>query len=46
MQCLPDDLAGRVYYRPTEQGLEARYKQRLEEIKAWKKARREEKRKG
>ena len=46
MQCLPDDLAGRVYYRPTEQGLEARYKQRLEEIKAWKKAQREEKRKG
>ena len=41
MQCLPDDLADRVYYRPTEQGLEARYKQRLEEIKAWKKARRE-----
>ena len=43
MQCLPDDLADRVYYRPTDQGLEARYKQRLEEIKAWKKAHRERK---
>ena len=37
MQCLPDSLLGREYYRPTEQGLEARYKARLEEIKAWKK---------
>ena len=36
MQCLPDSLLGREYYRPTEQGLEARYKARLEEIKAWK----------
>ena len=37
MQCLPDSLLGREYYRPTEQGLEARYKARLEEIKDWKK---------
>ena len=37
MQCLPDSLAGREYYRPGTQGLEARYKQRLEEIKKWKK---------
>ncbi len=37
MQCLPDSLLDRTYYRPTEQGLEARYKARLEEIKAWKK---------
>ncbi|MBP3426658.1 MAG: replication-associated recombination protein A [Clostridia bacterium] len=36
MQCLPDSLLDRVYYAPTEQGLEARYKQRLEQIKAWK----------
>lgn len=36
MQCLPDSLLGREYYRPTEQGLEARYKARLEQIKAWK----------
>lgn len=40
MECLPDSLRGRVYYRPTEEGLEGRYKQRLEEIKAWKAAHR------
>lgn len=38
MQCLPDALKDRAYYRPTEQGLEAKYKARLEQIKAWKKA--------
>ncbi len=37
MQCLPDSLLGREYYRPTEQGVEGRYKTRLEQIKAWKK---------
>ena len=37
MQCLPDSLLDREYYRPTEQGLEGRYKTRLEQIKAWKK---------
>ncbi len=38
MQCLPDALQGKEYYRPTEQGLEAKYKERLAQIKAWKKA--------
>ena len=42
MQCLPDSLLGREYYRPTEQGLEGKFKTRLEQIKAWKKAHREE----
>ena len=42
MQCLPDSLLDRTYYRPTEQGLEAKYKIRLEQIKEWKKSRREE----
>ena len=37
IQCLPDSLLGREYYRPTEEGIEARYKARLEEIKKWKK---------
>ena len=37
MQCLPDSLAGREYYTPTEEGAEVRFKARLEEIKAWKK---------
>ncbi len=37
MQCLPDALVGKEYYRPTEQGLEGKFKTRLDEIKAWKK---------
>ncbi len=36
MQCLPDSLAGREYYVPTEEGVEKKYKARLEEIKDWK----------
>lgn len=36
MQCLPDALKDREYYHPTEQGLEARYKARLQQIKDWK----------
>ncbi len=40
MSCLPESLEGRAYYQPTTQGLEARYKTRLEEIKAWKQAHR------
>ncbi|MBQ8201609.1 MAG: replication-associated recombination protein A [Clostridia bacterium] len=43
MECLPESLRGREYYRPTEEGLEARYKARLEEIKAWKAAHKGEK---
>lgn len=37
MQCLPDSLLERQYYRPTDQGVEARFKERLQQIKAWKK---------
>ena len=33
MQCLPDNLADRVYYRPTSEGVEKRIRERLEEIK-------------
>lgn len=36
MPCLPDSLVGTTYYEPTEQGLEVRFKERLEQIKAWK----------
>ena len=36
MRCLPDSLLGREYYQPSDQGLESRYKDRLEQIKAWK----------
>lgn len=38
MQCLPDSLLGKRYYHPTEQGLEGRFKTRLEQILDWKKA--------
>ena len=38
MQCLPDSLLGKEYYRPTEQGLEVKYKAKLENIKNWKKS--------
>ena len=38
MQCMPDSLKDKTYYRPTEEGLEGRFKTRLEEIKAWKRA--------
>jgi putative ATPase len=33
MTCLPDSLAGRSYYKPTDQGFEARIRQRMEEIR-------------
>jgi putative ATPase len=33
MTCLPENLAGRTYYKPTDQGFEARLRQRLEEIR-------------
>jgi putative ATPase len=37
MQCLPDNLKHRVYYHPTEEGIEKRIKARLEEIRKLKK---------
>ena len=33
MECLPESLAGKTYYRPTDQGFEARLRQRMEEIR-------------
>ncbi len=36
MQCLPDSLAGRRYYRPTNQGREQKIGERLEKILEWK----------
>jgi putative ATPase len=33
MQCLPDNLVGRTYYQPTEQGFEQRLRERLDEIR-------------
>ena len=42
MQCLPDSLLGREYYQPTEQGAEAKFKTRFEQIKAWKQQKKKE----
>ena len=40
MTCLPESLAGKIYYHPTDQGFEARLRQRLEEIRRIKEKRR------
>ena len=37
MKCLPDALADRQYYYPTDQGNEKRVAERLKEIRDWKK---------
>ncbi|MBQ2069995.1 MAG: replication-associated recombination protein A, partial [Bacilli bacterium] len=37
MSCLPENLEGKEYYKPTTQGLESKYGPRLEAIKKWKK---------
>lgn len=36
MQCMPDSLLEREYYRPEGYGEEIKYKERLREIKMWK----------
>jgi putative ATPase len=33
MQCLPDNLREREYYAPTNEGVERRIRERMEEIK-------------
>jgi putative ATPase len=33
MQCLPDNLRGRVYYHPTNEGIERRIRERVDEVK-------------
>src|SRR6185369_7096494 len=33
MECMPDNLRGRRYYHPTDQGVEKRIRERLEEIR-------------
>jgi putative ATPase len=37
MVCLPESLAGRIFYEPTERGVEQRIKQRIAEIREKKK---------
>ena len=43
MTCLPDNLRDRHFYHPTDQGQEARYRERLEQILAWKESQRAKK---
>lgn len=40
MVCLPDNLKDKRYYRPGQEGFEAKYSARLEQILAWKKVHR------
>ena len=35
MECLPDNLRGREYYHPGDQGFEPRFKERYEAIRKW-----------
>lgn len=37
MQCLPDSLEGKEYYVPSDQGSEAKWGERLHQIREWKK---------
>ena len=39
MTCLPENLRGRRYYQPTDQGLEKRLKERMQAIEEWKRKR-------
>ncbi len=39
MQCLPDNLKGRRYYRPADEGFEKKLKEKLQAIQEWKKKR-------
>jgi len=41
MECLPESLAGRQYYFPSDRGLEKRIAERLEEIRRLKEAKRQ-----
>ena len=43
LECLPPSLKGRRYYVPTERGSEARAKQRLDAVLAWRKEHEKEK---
>ena len=37
MQCLPENLKDRHYYRPTEEGFEKRLKEKMKTIEEWRK---------
>ncbi|HXH49816.1 MAG TPA: replication-associated recombination protein A [Terriglobia bacterium] len=39
MECLPENLRGRRYYQPTDQGFEKRLKEKMQAIEEWKRKR-------
>ncbi|TAM83586.1 MAG: replication-associated recombination protein A [Acidobacteria bacterium] len=39
MECLPENLKGRRYYQPTDQGLEKKLKEKMQAIEEWKRKR-------
>lgn len=39
MDCLPENLRGRRYYKPTDQGLEKKLKEKMQAIEEWKRKR-------
>jgi len=39
MECLPENLKGRRYYQPTDQGFEKRLKEKMQAIEEWKRKR-------
>lgn len=41
MDCLPESLLGRTYYHPGTLGNEVKFKQRLEQIKEWKRSKKQ-----
>ncbi len=41
MSCMPESLRGRVYYRPTAEGEESRCRERLEQIREWRRQHRD-----
>jgi putative ATPase len=41
MECLPENLRGRHYYQPTDQGFEKRLKEKMQAIEEWKRKRAE-----
>ncbi len=43
MQCLPDNLLGRRYYQPTDEGFEKKLKEKMKAIEEWKRQRSREK---
>lgn len=46
MECLPDSLKGKKYYKPTDQGVEKRVAERKRQIEQWKEEARQKEKEG